>query len=151
MKCPFCDNFFKEAVFAESKNFVAAYNLAPVLPGHTLIVPKRHIESTLDLSDDHLSEMMIFSKKVTALLLKAFSADGFDWSVQDKEVAGQTISHMHLHIVPRIKGDLKNPGDWYPKISNNYKEILDSDQRKKLNKEEMKLIVGKLKELSDPD
>jgi bis(5'-adenosyl)-triphosphatase len=148
MECPFCESSFLNAVFAESQNFMAAYNLAPILPGHVLIVPKNHIESILDLSDDDLSEMMIFSRKVTKLLLRVFKAEAFDWSIQDQEAAGQTISHLHMHIVPRIKGDLKDPGDWYPKINENYKVLLDSDKREKLSNEEIKRVVSRLRDLS---
>ena len=117
MKCPFCRPWISEAVFAESQNFMAVYNIAPILPGHSLIVPKRHLESILDLSENELSEMMIFARKVTTVLLEVFHAEAFDWSVQDKEAAGQTISHLHLHMVPRLVGDLNEPGNWYPEIS----------------------------------
>ncbi len=151
MECPFCETSFLDAVFAESQNFRAAYNLAPILPGHSLIVPKKHIESLLDLSNDDISEMMIFARKITKLLLTVFKAEAFNWSVQDQNAAGQTITHMHMHIVPRIEGDLNQPGDWYPKISNNYKELLDSNKRTKLSSEEMKRIVSKLIEKYSSD
>ena len=145
MKCPFCDKSVLKAAFAESKNFIAVYNLAPILPGHSLIVPKRHIESILVLTENEISEMMIFSRKVTSLLLKVFNAEAFDWSVQDQEAAGQTIPHLHMHIVPRFEGDLKNPGDWYPEIRGNNKELLDSFQRNKLSSDEMEQIISKLR------
>lgn len=124
---------------------MAVYNIAPILPGHTLIVPKRHLGTILDLNDTELSEMMIFARKVTTVLLEVFHAEAFDWSVQDKAAAGQTIFHLHMHLVPRSEGDLKEPGDWYPEIKNNYRKILDSEKRKKLIPEEMKQIVSKLK------
>ncbi len=145
MKCPFCKPWVSDAVFAESQNFMAVYNIAPILPGHTLIVPKRHLGTILDLNDTELSEMMIFARKVTTVLLEVFHAEAFDWSVQDKAAAGQTIFHLHMHLVPRSEGDLKEPGDWYPEIKNNYRKILDSEKRKKLIPEEMKQIVSKLK------
>lgn len=146
MKCPFCDTSVKNAVFVESENFMALYNLAPILPGHSLILPKEHKETLLELTDDELTEMMVFSRKVTKLLLHVFNAEAFGWSVQDQEAAGQTISHLHLHIVPRITGDMESPGDWYPKIQNSYKEVLDSVKRSKLNDAEIKTVVEKLKE-----
>jgi bis(5'-adenosyl)-triphosphatase len=134
-----------ETVFAESENFLAIYNLAPILAGHSLIIPRKHVLSLLDLSDAEYHELMIFAKEVTNILLKAFNSDSFNWSIQDNHAAGQTVLHLHLHIVPRLVGDMSDPGDWYPEISNNYKEILDSNNRYRLSREEMGIIVSKLK------
>jgi len=149
MKCPFCESSIEEAVFAESQNFLAVYNLAPILPGHSLIITKRHLDSVLKLTDHELSEMAAFSRKITVLLLKTFHADAFDWSLQENEAAGQTIPHLHMHIVLRFQGDFKNPGDWYPKIKNNCNGFLDSDKRKRLSRTEMKQIVTKLRKEFD--
>ncbi|MGD2035663.1 MAG: HIT family protein [Bacteroidales bacterium] len=145
MECPFCEDSVIKAVFAESQNFMAVYNLAPVLPGHSIVIPKDHLTSILDLPDNMLSEMMAFSRKVTMLLLKVFDAEAFDWSVQDKEAAGQTVAHLHMHIVPRTDGDLKSPGDWYPEIRKSSKEFLDSGRRQKLSDDELERIVQKLR------
>jgi len=148
MKCPFCDHMISEAVFAESQNFLAVYNLAPILPGHSLIIPKQHLDSVLKLTDNELAEMAVFSRKITILLLKTFHADAFDWSLQENEAAGQTIPHLHMHIVLRFQGDFQNPGDWYPKIKNNCNDFLDSDKRKRLSRKEMKIIVARLRKES---
>jgi bis(5'-adenosyl)-triphosphatase len=148
MNCPFCQEKIKDSVFAESNHFYAIYNIAPIVPGHSLIIPKTHIPSLLTLSVNELSEMMIFAKEVTQILLKAFNSDSFNWSVQDNDAAGQTVSHLHLHIVPRHIGDLKEAGDWYPRIRENDKEMLDSKQRARLSQEQIDQIVRKLKGIS---
>jgi bis(5'-adenosyl)-triphosphatase len=150
MKCPFCDPEISDAIFARSKNFLAVYNIAPIAPGHSLIIPRNHHESILELKDAELEEMMIFSRRVTRLLMKVFDTDGFDWSVQDKEIAGQTLAHLHLHIVLRYPGDMPNPGDWYPKIQDNYNKILDSTARERLSKEELHKIIERLRK-ENPD
>lgn len=149
MNCPFCSDEINNSVFAESENFKAIYNIAPILPGHSLIIPKKHLKSILDLSDSLLSEMMQFAKKVTCILLEAFYSDAFNWSVQDNDAAGQTVPHLHLHIVPRHKVDLPEAGDWYPKISDNDKKILDSNHRSKLSQQQTKEIIAKLKDLAE--
>jgi bis(5'-adenosyl)-triphosphatase len=145
MNCPFCDTEVEKAVFARSENFLAVYNIAPILPGHTLIIPGKHILSILELDEQQFSEMMQFSRKITRLLLKVFRTDSFNWSVQDKETAGQTVAHMHMHIVLRYTGDLPDPGDWYPRISHNYDQILDSSNRAKLGTKELANIVAQLR------
>jgi bis(5'-adenosyl)-triphosphatase len=143
--CPFCLPEILNSVFAKSENYYAIYNIAPVFPGHSLIIPKEHIVSILDLSESQLIEMTLFAGKVTRLLLRVFKTEGFNWSIQSSESAGQTIEHVHFHIVPRTKGDLKIPGNWYPKIQNNDSEILDSMFREKLDLSQMDKIISHLR------
>jgi bis(5'-adenosyl)-triphosphatase len=145
MTCPFCEPDMKDAVFAESGNFQAIYNIAPIFPGHSLIIPRRHVQSLMELTDDELSEMILFTREVTHMLLREFKAEAFNWSVQDKEAAGQTLTHLHLHIVPRYPGDIPEPGDWYPKVQKNFGEILDSADRIKLTTQELSSIVSSLR------
>jgi bis(5'-adenosyl)-triphosphatase len=80
--------------------------------------------------------------------MKAFNTDAFDFSIQEKPEAGQTIEHLHLHIVPRMKGDLKQPGDWYPLLHDNDEVIIDSLHRKRINQEAMDQIVSELKSIA---
>lgn len=148
MLCPFCNTRIKSTVFASSEKYMAIYNTAPILPGHSLIIPRKHICSVMELNDSELSEMMIFTRNVTDLLLTAFNAEAFNWSIQEKEVAGQSVTHLHLHIVPRYPGDLPEPGDWYPKIKNNFKEVLDSANREKLSQNEIQQIINRLRQLA---
>jgi len=144
MHCPFCSPFVHPVTFAESENFRAIYNLAPVLPGHVLIVPKKHINSFLELSEDESIEMVVFSRKIIKTLKHVFKSDSFDWTIQEGKPAGQSIEHMHLHIIPRFEGDMPEPGDWYPALIGKVPELIDSVSRPKLNTEQMKIIVKKL-------
>jgi bis(5'-adenosyl)-triphosphatase len=145
MICPFCEPEINDAAFAASGSFLALYNLAPILPGHSLVIPRRHVQSLMELTSEELSEMTHFARDVTHLLIREFQAEAFNWSVQDREAAGQTLAHMHMHIVLRYPGDMPEPGDWYPKIKGNSGEILDSKSREKLTKTEMAKIVKRLK------
>jgi bis(5'-adenosyl)-triphosphatase len=146
--CPFCDNSVQSAVFLTRGDFMAIYNIAPVLPGHSLIIPKVHITSMLDLQDKELSAFFSTARIALRILMKAFKTDAFDWSIQEKPEAGQTIEHLHLHIVPRLKGDLKHPGDWYPLIQYNDDAVIDSESRSRLKAADMKKIVGELKRIA---
>lgn len=143
--CPFCREGIRESVFARSDHFQAIYNIAPVLPGHSLIIPADHIESILSLPQDQKYEMMAFAEAVTRLLLGVYNTEAFNWSLQEKYEAGQTIDHLHWHIVPRISGDFPDPGDWYPHIVQNDGQVLDSTRRKKLTHEEMQQVISRLR------
>src|ERR1035437_6055122 len=113
MKCPFCNPDINITAFSESQNFLAIYDIAPILPGHSLIIPKQHIQSIHDLSNDQLNEFLQFGREVTRKLSIFFKTEAFDWIIQENEEAGQSIPHLHLHIILRTKDDLSNAGDWY--------------------------------------
>jgi bis(5'-adenosyl)-triphosphatase len=146
--CPFCDESIADSVFFTRGDFLALYNIAPVLPGHSLIIPKQHYTSLLELTDKELLEFFITAKMALRILLKAFNTDSFDWSLQEKPEAGQTIEHLHLHIVPRLKGDLKQSGDWYPLLQHNDDVIIDSLSRPRIQPEVMAKIITTLKRIT---
>jgi bis(5'-adenosyl)-triphosphatase len=116
MECPFCTSTIDDITFLESDGFRAIVNVAPILPGHSLIIPKRHVERLLELSDDEVAEMVKLSRRAIALLMRFYGSDGFDWTIQESEAAGQSVPHLHLHLIPRSRGDLPDPGDWYARL-----------------------------------
>lgn len=147
--CPFCEPNVLDSTFLESKFFRAMYNIAPILPGHSLVVPKRHITSIMDLDADESAEIIHFSKNVVRLLLKAFDASGFDWTIQEGNDAGQTVEHLHLHLIPRKPKDLPNPGDWYPMLMKaENPEMIDSQNRSRISASEMDGIIRHLKKVA---
>jgi bis(5'-adenosyl)-triphosphatase len=146
--CPFCDPNIEETKFLESDNFLAIYNIAPILPGHSLIIPKEHLQSIMELSHSELCEMMVFSRDTVQVLLKAFGADAFNWTIQEGEEAGQTISHLHLHLIPRTPKDLASPGDWYPLLRKSESKAIDSDARPRLSSIEMRETVEKIRKIA---
>ena len=146
--CPFCALDIGEISFYETENFRTIYNRSPILPGHSLLIPKRHIESLLDFTEIELSELMIHAKGAILLLQKAFRCEGFNLSLQEKEEAGQSVPHFHLHLIPRKAGDLAKPGDWYPKLKESQAEILDSEDRPEMSREEMMKMAGSIRNAS---
>lgn len=146
--CTFCRREIIEKSFCTTSRFSAFYNIAPILPGHSLIIPNAHYESLIELSDDELGEMMVFARKITSVLKTVFNCDGFDWTIQDGVSAGQTIPHLHLHIIPRKPYDLPESNEWFSKIPENEIQILDSEHRERLSDEEYNVITSKLKEAS---
>lgn len=147
-QCPFCSSSIEQVSFLTSPNFLVIYNQSPILPGHSLIIPRQHYRSLLDLPLAHSHELMNLSMHTVRLLLKIFNADGFDWTIQDGEAAGQSVMHLHLHLLPRYKDDFPNPGDWYPALmSNNQSEshAIDSKKRAKYNYSQLTHIASELK------
>jgi bis(5'-adenosyl)-triphosphatase len=146
--CPFCSESIHSSVFYEAGDFMAVFNIAPVLPGHSLVIPRAHHTSILSLSDEEITGFFKTARSALIILMKAFHTEAFDWSIQEKPEAGQTIEHLHLHIVPRVMNDLLHPGHWYPLVQHNDADMIDSLVRPRLTAEEMKIIVDKLKEVA---
>lgn len=143
--CLFCRKEILEKSFCATARFSAFYNIAPILPGHSLVIPNKHYESLFELPDDELSEMMVFARKITSVLKTVFNCDGFDWTIQDGVSAGQTVPHLHLHIIPRKPHDLPESNEWYSKIPMNEAKLLDSNNRERLSNKEYNDITIKLR------
>jgi bis(5'-adenosyl)-triphosphatase len=146
--CPFCSESIQASVFYESGDFMAVFNIAPVLPGHSLVIPRAHHTSILSFTDAEITDFFKTARTALLILMKAFHTEAFDWSLQEKPEAGQTIEHLHLHIVPRVMNDLLHPGHWYPLVQRNDADMIDSLSRPRLTAEELKIIVDKLKEVA---
>ncbi len=146
--CPFCGIGRTRYQFAESTNFVALYNIAPILPGHSLVIPKRHAASLFDLSPAEERDFMPFANLVTRILLEAFGARGFNWTIQERAEAGQTVEHLHLHVIPRRPFDLPHPGDWYMRLREAELEkeaasetMIDSGARRRLPPSDVDRVI----------
>ena len=81
----------------------------PVSNGHCLVIPKRHVESIFELSDDELKDLYVVLKQTKDKLENDYTPDGFNIGINYKEAGGQTIPHAHIHIIPRYNRDVKNP------------------------------------------
>jgi len=111
--CPFCcHEGLSLQTFHETEQCLCLYDIRPIVPGHSLILPKRHVGSFLSLGEAELMEMLLLAQRVLRALMKCYGAEGFDLALQEGECAGQSIRHLHLHLVPRRWGDLPDPGDW---------------------------------------
>jgi bis(5'-adenosyl)-triphosphatase len=148
--CPFCAREIGEVSFTGSENFLAIYNKAPILPGHSLIIPKMHVASVMDLTAAGRSEMMELSMDAIEILGKVFGSKSFDWTIQEGTEAGQSIQHLHLHLIPRKEKDLPDPGDWYPLLEKAAEEKhIESENRSKLSFNQMKEIVNNIKKIAN--
>ncbi len=138
--CPFCNPAIQDAIFGESQYFYAIYNIAPILPGHSMIIPRKHYSSIFDMPEELLHHLISFATEVTAFLESYYKSTGFDWSVQQGIHAGQSVSHVHWHIIPRTKNDLASPGAWYKELQKTQIKDMDSPKRKRLTPEQMRQI-----------
>ncbi|WP_229727586.1 HIT family protein [Sporolactobacillus putidus] len=78
-------------------------------PGYLIIIPRRHIETYFDLSQEEKGAIDKLIVKGKLLLDKKYSPDGYNIGTNCGFVAGQTIFHCHIHLIPRYKGDVENP------------------------------------------
>lgn len=106
--CVFCRIIRGEApaVMLYEDELVAAFlDIAPVAPGHTLVVPKYHAERPEELPAEYLCAMMKAAALLAPAILEATGAEGYNLLVNAGPAAGQVVMHVHMHIIPRRRGD----------------------------------------------
>ena len=107
--CPFCNLNPKVGLVCESATAVAFFDGYPVSKGHTLIIPKRHVASYFDLTNHEQQALWLVVNHCKKLLTERFNPDGFNVGINVGEAAGQSVFHVHIHLIPRYKGDVENP------------------------------------------
>ncbi len=88
---------------------VAITDSFPLTRGHSLIVPRRHVASFFDLTPDERLAMLEMLDQTKAALDAQYAPDGYNIGINDGEAAGQTVMHLHVHVIPRYKGDADDP------------------------------------------
>jgi diadenosine tetraphosphate (Ap4A) HIT family hydrolase len=106
--CPFC-NLDRSKLIVESEVAFALLDAFPVTEGHTLIVPRRHVTSIFQLSPQDLAALWAMVGEVRQRLQQNLAFDGVNVGVNDGSAAGQTVEHAHIHLIPRINGDVQDP------------------------------------------
>ena len=107
--CIFC-NVRKEDMIYENEYAFVSYDSYPVSKFHCLIIPKRHIRNYFDLDEKELNACNQLIKKIRSKIEKDDNlVEGFNLGTNAGIVAGQTIMHCHIHLIPRRKGDVENP------------------------------------------
>ena len=89
----------------EDEDVYSFLDISPVSKGHTLVIPKKHCTTLLDVPDNLMPKLMKIVKKMAVAVTKAVEAGGFNLKLNNNRVAGQIIDHVHFHIVPRFEGD----------------------------------------------
>lgn len=106
--CLFCKPKSKE-VLAETDLAALVTDTYPVSKGHCLVIPKRHIKTYFECTEEENRDFRILILKAQEYLDKAYSPDGYNIGNNNEIAAGQSVFHLHIHIIPRYKGDVENP------------------------------------------
>src|SRR5437667_10967649 len=93
----------------ETTFFFAIYDDFPLRLGHVLIVPIRHVERLTDLTPEEFCSLHFVIQEMVKHIEDKFKADGYNIGVNSGEVAGQTLAHLHMHLIPRSSGDVPDP------------------------------------------
>ena len=105
--CPFC-NLEREKILESEMSF-AIYDGFPVNNGHALIIPKRHTANYFDLSLEEQKDCIELLNLVKAIVQEKYNPTGFNVGININEAAGQTVPHVHIHLIPRYDGDVEEP------------------------------------------
>ncbi|NLL93714.1 MAG: HIT family protein [Clostridiales bacterium] len=89
----------------EDNMFRVIFDLGPASKGHALVLPKEHFKNIFSLSDEYAAKALIIAKKVVTAMTEELECDGFNILQNNEEIAGQTVFHFHIHLIPRYKGD----------------------------------------------
>lgn len=108
-ECPFCSLSKEAELIVESAQAYSIFDKYPVNSGHALIIPKRHVSDYFELSFKEQSSCIFMMNKVKDLIQNRFNPDGFNIGLNVGEIAGQIVNHVHIHLIPRFKGDVVDP------------------------------------------
>ncbi|WP_320168020.1 HIT domain-containing protein [Mangrovibacterium marinum] len=109
ISCPFCNSTPEQAFIAETATAFAIFDKFPVNPGHALIIPKRHCADYFELSIKEQQACWFLLNHVKCIIASEFNPNGFNVGVNINQAGGQTIPHVHIHLIPRYAGDIENP------------------------------------------
>lgn len=109
--CVFCkaQSGDRQEIIAKNATFVFIYDKYPVNPGHGLLFPRRHVESLFELNPREWRDLRGLLSVARDAIDARFHPQGYNIGINCGEVAGQTVPHLHVHLIPRYEGDVENP------------------------------------------
>lgn len=128
--CIFCKIINKEIpskMIYEDNDFYAMLDIAPATRGHVLILPKEHAATMSELSDEKLSKILVLAKKIIEAMKKVHGFTDYNIIQNNGRLAGQTVDHYHLHLIPRYSIDevsLWSPHDNDPSVTEELAETV---------------------------
>lgn len=111
--CKLANGVFPTNSIYEDDTFNVILDASPANPGHALILPKEHYQDIFEIEEETLGKAMILAKKIAARQTEVLNCDGVNIIQNNKEAAGQSVPHYHLHVIPRFVND-KQKMLWTP-------------------------------------
>lgn len=108
LTCPFCE-LPPGRICGENEHAVWIRDGYPVSLGHSLVIPKRHVGSFFNVTAEERTAILTLLDEAKASAAAEFKPDGFNIGINDGPAAGQTVLHLHLHLIPRYTGDIPDP------------------------------------------
>ena len=106
--CPFCTLPLTRLTESSLHGHIVR-DAYPISPGHTLIIPKRHVGSFFNLSFDERMDLLTLLDEAKAQIEREMRPNAYNIGINDGAAAGQTVPHLHIHLIPRYDGDCKDP------------------------------------------
>lgn len=103
--CKLANGVFPTNSIYEDDEFNVILDLSPATKGHALILPKEHYKNLYEIPDETAAKAMKLAKKMAVKMTEKLQADGFNLVQNNNEVAGQTVFHFHMHLIPRYNDD----------------------------------------------
>lgn len=103
--CKIANGEIPSTTLYEDDDFRVIFDISPASKGHVLILPKEHADNVFDLPEETASKIFVLAKKVAAAVKAALSCDGINILQNNGEAAGQSVFHLHMHVIPRYQGD----------------------------------------------
>lgn len=110
-ECLFCNianGKFDSATIFENSEFRVILDKFPSGKGHTLVMPKKHYDNILEMDEQSVAKMFVIASKMAKVIKKILKCDGINILQNNGEAAGQTVNHVHVHIIPRFENDNVN-------------------------------------------
>jgi diadenosine tetraphosphate (Ap4A) HIT family hydrolase len=108
-ECRFCVKKPGRRLIVEGNYGFAAWDRHPASEGHFLVIPYRHFASYFDIDDDERDELWRLVAEAKVICDEKYNPDGYNIGINVGHWAGQSIHHLHIHVIPRYKGDVENP------------------------------------------
>ncbi len=107
--CRFCSATPHRCILIEGKNGFVALDRHPVSDGHFLVIPYRHFSNFFEINNEELNELWLLASQGKEMIDEKYHPDGYNIGINIGKWAGQSIPHLHIHVIPRYKGDVENP------------------------------------------
>lgn len=142
--CPFCKLVEENQAIVGNQYAQVIYNHAPLAQGHVMVIPTRHINTLEQMEESEAMAFFGFALAISRQLMDYYHAPAYNWTLQNGIAAGQTVPHLHLHILMRYNTK-PDPGDAWYSLLNGTEQVADSAHRPKLSMTEHQNITATLR------